>query len=477
MSFVGDEIELKLEMPSGGAEALFELRWLGRDWRTQEQSSVYFDTSGHDIRKLGYTLRVRTIGNRYIETVKSIESGAGLFQRGEWEHQIDGPEPDLERLRHTPLGSLDKLQPVVRSDVERSTLIHAHHGSEIELALDRGTIRAGRHECPVSELELELIKGEPEAVIALARRIAKHVPVKLGVMSKAEQGFALADGKLGKVVKAEPVPVRPGMNVADGFATILAACFRHYRRNEQLVIEKRNPAALHQVRVALRRLRSAMSLFRNVACDAEFERLRDDLRWFTRLLGDARNLDVYLENTLAPDKRSPLKQRREKAYDCVIAAMDSDRVRSLLFDLIAWSRVGEWRGHANAMRPLEPYASGRIDRLWHKISHSRHLPAMDDHERHRLRILIKKLRYALEFVEALFVHRAEQQKQFGKAVEELQEALGKLNDTVVARTLVTVNTWPIEPNEPTAAELASVVEAEDALGQLRQLGPYWREGA
>jgi len=218
-----------------------------------------------------------------------------------------------------------------------------------------------------------------------------------------------------------------------------------------------------------------MSLFRIVACDAEFERLRDDLRWFTRVLGDARNLDVYLENELAPDERAPVKQRREKAYDRVIAAMDSDRVRSLLFDLVAWSRIGEWRAHANAMRPLEPYVGGRIDRLWHKISHSRHLPAMDDHERHRLRILIKKLRYALEFVEALYAHRAEQQKQFGKAVEELQEALGKLNDSVVARTLVTVDTWPIEPSEPTAAERASVEEAEDALGRLRHYGPYWRE--
>ncbi len=283
---------------------------------------------------------------------------------------------------------------------------------------------AGKRECPVSELELELIRGDPAEVIALARRIAEHVPLRLGVMSKAERGFALADGKLGKAVKAERVPVLPGMTVAEGFAAIIGACLRHYLRNEPVVIEKRLPTALHQARVAMRRLRSAFSLFRTAVADAEFERLRDELRWFTGSLGDARNLDVYLESKLGPDERKALGERRDGAYDRVIAAMDSARIRSLLLDLIAWSGFGEWQGHANAQRPLEHFVSGRIDRLWRKISHARHLKDMDDHERHRLRILIKKLRYALEFVELLYVHASEQQTKFGKAVEDAAGSAG-----------------------------------------------------
>src|SRR5215471_3783005 len=108
-------------MPSDGAEALFGLRWLGRDWKTQKQSSVYFDTPDQEIRKHGHTLRVRAVDGRFEQTVKSLNGGgAGLFHRGEWEHQIAGPQPDPERLRHTPLASLDvgRLDPIVQSDVE-----------------------------------------------------------------------------------------------------------------------------------------------------------------------------------------------------------------------------------------------------------------------------------------------------------------------------------------------------------------------
>ncbi len=105
---MGEEIELKLEIPFGAAEALLGLHWLGRDWKTKKQSSVYFDTPNHDVRKHGHTLRVRAVDGRFIQTVNSLEGGgARPLQRGEWEHQIDGPDPDDERLRHTPLASLD----------------------------------------------------------------------------------------------------------------------------------------------------------------------------------------------------------------------------------------------------------------------------------------------------------------------------------------------------------------------------------
>src|SRR4030095_3700626 len=146
---------------------------------------------------------------------------------------------------------------------------------------------------------------------------------KLGVMSKAERGFALASGKFGKVVKAEPVPLRADMNVAEGFATIVSACLRHFRLNESLVIEQREVEALHQTRVAMRRLRSAFTLFRPAISDEEFEDIRDELRWFTRELGAARNLDVYLERDIPDGDRQRLELKREQAYDGVITAMDS----------------------------------------------------------------------------------------------------------------------------------------------------------
>jgi CHAD domain-containing protein len=115
--------------------------------------------------------------------------------------------------------------------------------------------------------------------------------------------------------------------------------------------------------------------------------------------------------------------------------------------------------------------------LWAKLHHTKKLAKSDNEERHRLRILIKKLRYALEFAEGLHGHAAEQRKKFANAVQDLQEALGHLNDAVVARTLVATEQWLIEPRELTAEERAFLDGAEQNIGYLREIGPYWRRTA
>ena len=141
-------------------------------------------------------------------------------------------------------------------------------------------------------------------------------------------------------------------------------------------------------------------------------------------------------------------------------------------DLVAWAALGKWRDHASARLPLEPYVNRRIDRLWSRISGAGDMAAMDDDERHRLRIQIKKLRYALEFTEAL--HPPQDRRKFAMAVEDLQEALGHLNDLVVARTLVAANAWPLEPFEPGNEERGFLREADHATDRLRKIGAYWR---
>jgi inorganic triphosphatase YgiF len=471
------EIELKLELVPDSADRLMEQSWFAdADCRSTQQLSVYYDTPEGMLREKGYTLRVRTAVDRYIQTVKSLGGGAGLFDRGEWESGISGPEPDLAELAGTPLGelSLGDLGPIIRSEVSRTSCRMHANGADIELDLDRGQMSAGENAANVCELEIELLRGKPRAVVELARLIADRVPVKLGVLSKAERGFALANGTLGKVAKAEPVPVRADMSVAEAFATIVSACVGHFRLNEQIVIDRRQVEALHQARVAMRRLRSALSLFRPAIADHEFEHIREELRWFTGQLGDARNLDVYLQRDIADEERGPLERKREEAYDTVVAAMDSARFRRLVLDLIAWAALGQWRGHAAAEKPLEPVINHRIDRIWHRIKGAGDLADMDDEMRHRVRIQAKKLRYALEFVETLHLHGREQQKKFGKAIEDLQEALGHLNDAAIARTLTTADAWPILPSEPGEEEKAALKEAETALNRLRKIGAYWR---
>lgn len=474
---MSEEIELKLEAAPGAADRLQHVPGLKGDWSSQRQVSVYFDTHDHDVRELGCSLRVRKAGRSYIQTVKSLDGGAGLFQRGEWEYQVEGPEPDRQRLENTPLARLGsaKLTPIVTSEVTRRKLQVHEDGALVEVVIDEGEMRAGKRKLAVNEVELEVIRGEAATVFAMARRIGAKEPVRLSVMSKAERGFALADGKLDQVVKAEPMVVRHEMVVADAFAAIVAACLRHFRLNEHITIEKRQPEALHQSRVAMRRLRSAMSLFRPAIADPDFPRLQEELRWFTRELGEARNLDVFLGLQMPAGERKRLEARRKAAYDRVVAAMESQPVRMLMLDLVDWSRFGVWRRHEQAEMPLPGFAGRRIDRLWHGIARARHLNDMDDKARHKLRIQAKKLRYALEFTAALYERAGNRQGRFARAVEALQEALGELNDAVAARSLFASDAWLMAPDQPVEHEQALLRGAEDALRDLRKIGPYWRD--
>jgi triphosphatase len=308
-----------------------------------------------------------------------------------------------------------------------------------------------------------------------------EIELERGVGSDATDGLivdrpwsAASARHVSRPTKAEPVPIHRGMTVAEGFETIVSACLRHFRPNEPLVIESRDVEGLHQARVAMRRLRSAFALFGPVVRDRECERIEDELRWFAAELGDARNLDVYLERDLSEDQRRFVGERRKRAYDLAIAAMESPRFRRLILDLVAWAATGKWRGNSRATNALGPFVNRRIDRLWTKVADSDDIAGMGNKRRHRLRIQMKKLRYALEFSGALHTHKAGRKKKFTKRVKELQEFLGDLHDIVIARSMVTINSWLETPDQSSKDDRQLVRQADRAMHRLRKIGPYWR---
>jgi triphosphatase len=291
-----------------------------------------------------------------------------------------------------------------------------------------------------------------------------------------ESAFAIGPDEGGKVAKAEPVPVRSEMSVAEAFETIVQSCVRHFRLNEPLVVHRRDPAALHQVRVAMRRLRAAFSLFKPALADPQFEALRQELRWFTGQLGEARNLDVLLQQRGLPRPlRKSLKKERDGAYDQVVEALDSKRLRLLLIDLVAWLELGRWHQNNKAMRPLPDFVARRLYKWWQRIAHHDELRSMRTEERHELRIEIKKLRYGLEFVQPLHVRAEGKQKQFYKGVERIQESLGRLNDLATAQAMSRQFGFKQVPprDEAHRIEAKCRAAAQTSLDRLKKIGPYW----
>lgn len=474
------EIELKLDVEPGAIGLVPGLPLLaGAVCRHAVLTSVYYDTSNRTLGRKGYSLRVRTVGQRFIQTVKYSSGSGGLFTRDEWEWEVASLEPEMARLSELPKNPLiradkrgNKMETLFRSEVTRTSWRIEVGDSEIQVDLDDGALVAGGTSRPISEVELELVTGDPKDVLVAARTLAQQVTARPGVLSKAELGFAVVDGTLERAIKAARVNVVRSMTVAEAFATIVNACLKHYRLNEALVLAGRNAEALHQCRVAMRRLRSALTFFKSAVADEEYPILRENLRWFTNELGDARNLDVYLERDLSQGERRKLLKKRDATYDLVIEAMDSVKFRVLLIDLIGWIALGSWRMRKSAGMKIGAFAGKRLDRLWGTIKPAGlSLSRMDETARHELRIQVKKMRYAVEFFSDVYPD-SKRKAQFVAEIERLQEALGKLNDLVTARSLThgEFDEWWVEQSD----EIRHLKPSDRALRKLGDAGPFWR---
>jgi len=474
------EIELKLEIDPVHAGKLSSHPLFRKEPRRSEQTSVYFDTPKGKLRRHDWVLRVRHDGDRWIQTIKHSGDGAGLFDRDEWEMDIDGPRPDLLAIAGTPLKARIKarqflhLVPVVRTEVMRSTWQIKTKAATIELTYDEGQVEAGGATEPIHELELELKEGQVEALFATAKRIAASIPVKLGVLAKAERGFALADGKCDRPVKATHVELDGKVSVADGFAAIVTACLKHFRINEALLISHGEAEALHQLRVAIRRIRSALWLFRPAVKDAEFTRANDRLRRFTRELGTARNIDVILATMRKGDPaRDHLERDRRLLYGRILRKLNSQAFRIFVIELLAWTHTGEWRNGKKAGKPLTPFAVRRLNRLWRKIDErAANLSHLSVVERHHLRIDTKKIRYALQFLEQPLRTAGSAQEEFADAAEGVQDSLGCLNDLATRQRLIgdAPDPWLIDRDS-----MRYLRAAKRHLRELRKIGPYWRK--
>ncbi|AWN47527.1 inorganic triphosphatase [Methylobacterium terrae] len=507
------ETELKLDVEASDLARLREHPLLAGDWTETELTSVYYDTPDGRLREAGYTLRVRQDGDRHIQTVKARgPAAAGLFDRPEWEGAVAGPAPEPAFFAGTPVAEIlegaKDLAPLYTSTVTRSTRRLGDTGpagSRIEVALDRGRVWGPDDRVsPISELELELTGGAPAALFDLARALGADVPLRLGVLSKFERGDALVAGRLGRAVKAEPVALDPEMSAAEAFQAVAFACLRQMRLNETVLLARRDVEALHQLRVSLRRLRSAFSLFGAVIEDRRMPAIKAELKRLSEPFGQARNLDVYLGKTLPREReRRPdetgllilerhLETERETAHARVRGVLESREWRDHLLDLVAWIEAGPWLGpdNPNAARrdgPARAFATEELERRRRQVKkRGRHLAALDPEARHQVRIAAKKLRYGAEFFAALYDGKkaTKRHKVFVEALADLQDHLGDLNDIATAHTLALDLARGAPEGAVFAAGLATadteartghlLAEADKAHGALIDVRPFWR---
>ena len=450
------EAELKFRVAPRKLSSLAKTRLTGarrRDRSEQNLISTYYDTTKHELKRNGLTLRVRQGDGKYVQTVKQAGT-SGTLVRGEWETQLDGTTPDLSKTKKTPLKKLSikklhrKLRPLFRTSVRRiAQPIRTRH-SEIELAIDRGSITSGRRSRPISEIELELKAGNTGDLFHVARSFERKMAAELDLRSKAEKGYQLAGRVREGARRAEPIHLGKKTSVNEAFAVIVSSTFRHFATNADAVREF-DAEAIHQMRVGLRRTRAAISLFDDVLPQAGTARIKGELKWLTGELALARELDVFLKERVRPiTKAGPPKRgsraikekiaaQRTKAFNRASQAVESPRFRRLLIDVLEW--IEARKTPSDEDKSIGPYAAEVLDRRIKKArKQGKRLNELSPKQRHKLRIKIKKIRYALGFFECLYANNDHKEiEQLSDRLKNVQSALGALNDFMAHRKIAT----------------------------------------
>jgi triphosphatase len=457
---MGTEVELKLEVPRAELDKVRRLDWLRElsgPARCQQLHTVYFDTPKFKLREHGVAIRVRHTGRRRVQGIKAVANGAqGAFGRYEWEQEIRGDIPDLDLAQGTALEPLAtnklrrKLKPIFETVIERTTFPIRAERAELELALDRGHIRVhgGGAREPISEIEIEVKRGDPLELTKLARRLARSLSLTYGPRSKAERGYALSADEAAKAVRGTGIALDADVSAGAAFRMIGLSCLDHAIANERATLEG-DTEGIHQMRVGLRRLRTALSIFKELVQGPETEAIKAELKWLTEQLAAARDLDVLIEKQLRPLRaaapigsaaavlKQDLEARRAEALAKAKAAVESDRYRSIGLRAALWLADGSWlRGDdpllaARRERPAAEVASEMLARRTKKVlKKARRIEKLDARARHKLRIAVKKLRYACEFFTGLYRRRKQEarRKRFCKTLKSLQGLLGTLND-------------------------------------------------
>jgi len=466
MSIAPKEVELKFSAPANCLDQLrshpeFEEK-LRAPIADQTLVSTYYDFDDLSLRRHGLSLRVRQVGPHRLQTLKSIAAdGAPLAERTEYENEISGDLPDVGTLNGSPLSPIlaeqgdHALRPMFETRIQRKAFRIEHAGAEIEFAVDTGEIVAAGAAAPVSEIELELKRGDPGQLFALAKSINAIVPVELTLQSKSETGYRLFDKQATTATLAPPVILAQDTTTAEAFRHIARACLRHLIANQALVLSH-DARAVHQTRVALRRFRVAISAFGPVVADDEADGIKSGLRQFAQALGPARDLDVLIDSVLKPFRAQHPKDKgvaslirsfsrqRTKAYEAAARAIDSADFRRFVLACAAWIESGPWTRDAEPGRvllrqqPATVHAAQQISRRRKQCRRiGRDLDALTDAERHRVRIAVKKLRYTVEFFQSLYPTRSGHKRKTAllRGCQKLQDSLGALNDLAIRRDL------------------------------------------
>ena len=464
------EIELKLALPTsdppGLAKRLARTPLLARRKPTHRHlHSVYYDTPERRLRQARAALRLRRVGSgatpEWLQTLKiGGAADSALSQRGEWESAVPAAVLAVDALAATPWDQIDpdgsvfpRLVPCFVTDFDRTSwLVRRRDGAVVEVALDIGQITAAERTLPVCELELELLAGSPAALFDIARQLSAATAMLPCAASKAERGYALLEGTLETPVGAQPPTLSPRLALPEAARLVLREMFSQFTSNLMALYTSDDPEVVHQARVGWRRFRSAARLFK-AAFATDPPPPWQALRPLLEALGELRDLDVACTETLPAlaGAYGGGDAAREQAWQewvatvaraagvqrqAVRTALEQPIVGAALIAGTQWLEgvpvPGEPAGtlaQPPEEVPLRRWARHRLRRMRRRLQAAAKR-ADDAESRHRVRILAKRMRYAVEALGTLLPER--RARRWHEQAAHMQASIGAARDVVQA---------------------------------------------
>lgn len=480
--------------------ALVERR-LGRARSTATTVTVH-DTADGALAEAGLALLVEPRGRGAVQRlVRILPDAANPAEPTRppalvAETRIAGA-PDPAALAGLLPGAAEAaLRPIAAAAGRRGTLRLA---GDLEVALFAGVLRGGTAGRPFARLWISAPEARAAEALALAATLAADLPVAVPATALAEEARALALGTPARPFWRGPPDLAGATTVEDGARRAIAQLTLALVAAAPVAAEGTDPEGVHQMRVAIRRLRTALTVFRAaIGCPATAA-LKDRLGELARRLGPARDWDVLIAGTLAevaaafPQAPALARLRRAAvraraaAYAEVRAALEAPAFRLLTLELAAAVVAPPWReatdAEAEALRsaPLEAFAASALARRHRRLMRAgAGFAGLDIPALHALRIEAKRLRYAGELLGGLFGRK--RRRRFQKALARLQDALGHLNDTAVAAGLMQAlggrggSTWAAGVVQGWVAARAAPAreDAARAWHRLAERAPFWQ---
>ncbi len=484
------ELELKIEVTPSAAERLAQspavLRFGEGAAVEIPLRTLYLDTPDLALAARSIALRLRHDGTGWIQSVKAQQQlSGGMMEAVEDERPLIGPTPDLDaiaepQIRAEITQTLADATPVPAFETRftrRARRLALPNLGTVELAIDQGEICAGDRSEPISEVEIELVAGNPRAVFEVARLLFPDGGVLLARNSKADRGAQLARGETlaAGPRMARPIALARNQTTEAAARAVIAECLDQISANIAAVLQSPDPEGPHQLRVGLRRLRSALLAFKTPLESPELGRLDSEARWLALQAGRLRDLDVARDEIVTPlAAQMPeepgfgalldaLEVHRAAASAQLTETLSGRRAWTFLLDLGAfaaargWLDPADWDQTARLAQPVDATAAAALEvRAAKALKRGTGIAALSIDARHDLRKELKKLRYCVEFFSGLFQEKAA--RAYVKRLKELQAIFGDLQDAAMAEALFRA------PDGPAAGDVGAARAAGIAIG-------------